>query len=312
MGTDGNCKMPWLTILPLGKKIRIPSGTTLLNALRKADIEVASPCNGRHLCGKCRVRIQAPPSSNRSVPAQSQKEFSDTIEAEVSDLFLTPKEWTSGTHLACRVVVRKDMWVTLPEDHLPATRVLEGDRIKNTRIAPAVTIRDINGRYALCYRHRAPVEFWQSGFSPKGIAIDLGTTTITVTLMDLRTGTELATASTLNPRIRFGHDVVTRIHKASTGAGLMELFKLISNGLNTLVEETCLASAAHRREIVDAVIGGNTTMLQIAAGMDPSPLGKLPFTVGMQRCPAVPAGQKRRPNGHPNAACDGRCGLGSP
>ncbi len=204
---------------------------------------------------------------------------------------LTPQQWASGIRLACRVVIRDDMWITLFEDYALGTRILEGDRIKNTMIAPAVAIRDINGRSALCYRHREPVpmENWQSAFSPKGIAIDLGTTTLVVTLMDLRTGAELATASALNPQIRFGHDVVTRIHKASTGAGLMELFKLISNGLNTLVQETCLASATHRHEIVDAVIGGNPTMLQIAAGVDPSPLGQLPFTVGIKSGCTYPA-----------------------
>lgn len=284
--------MPWITILPLGKKIEVPSGTVLLDAIRQADIEIASPCNGRQMCGKCKVRIREPlPSSNRSTTSQSQKDFSDNTEADESDKLLTPQEWASGIRLACRVVIREDMWITLPEDYALGTRILEGDRIKNTRVAPAVAISDTNGRYALCYRHREPVpmEIWQSAFSPKGIAIDLGTTTLVVTLMDLRTGAELATASALNPQIRFGHDVVTRIHKASTNAGLMELFKLISNGLNTLVEETCLASATHRHEIVDAVIGGNTTMLQIAAGMDPSPLGQLPFTVGMQSGCTYPA-----------------------
>lgn len=204
---------------------------------------------------------------------------------------LTPQEWASGIRLACRVVIREDMRITLPGDYSLGTRILEGERIKNTMVAPAAAVRDINGRYALCYRHREPVpmEIWQSAFSPKGIAIDLGTTTVVVTLMDLRTGAELATASALNPQVRFGHDVVTRIHEASTGAGLMALSKLISNGLNTLVEETCLASATHRHEIVDAVIGGNTTMLQIAAGLDPSPLGQVPFTVGMPSGCTYPA-----------------------
>jgi uncharacterized 2Fe-2S/4Fe-4S cluster protein (DUF4445 family) len=100
--------------------------------------------------------------------------------------------------------------------------------------------------------------------------------------MDMQTGTELATTSALNPQTRFGHDVITWIHKASTKEGLAELAMLISNGLNALVEKACHASGTHPHEIIDAIIGGNTTMRQIAAAIDPSPLGKVPFTVGIQ------------------------------
>ncbi|MGA8241522.1 MAG: ASKHA domain-containing protein [Desulfobacterales bacterium] len=270
--------MTCLTILPLGKKIEVKPGTILLDAIRQAGIEISSPCNGRQLCGKCKVGI-----TGSAPPVDAPHEHLKALEV------------AAGTRLACQVVIQSAMQVTLPEDYSMDTRILEGELIEKGRIAPAVQIRETTGQFQLCYRNLPPVpmDTWHLAFSPKGIAVDLGTTTLVVTLLDLQAGTELATASAVNPQTRFGHDVMTRIHKASTKEGLAELAKLIANGLNALVEKTCRASGTHPHEIVDAVIGGNTTMLQIAAAIDPSPLGVVPFTVGIQSGQTYPADQFR-------------------
>ena len=258
--------MFYLTIQPLRKKIEVKPGTILLDAIRLAGVEISSPCNGRQLCGKCKVRVH-PESS-----------------LDASSEFLTMDEVSAGTRLSCQVEIQGHMEVTLLDDYSLDARILEGERINKSRIVPAASVRQDNGRFTLHYRNQPPalMNTWQSAFSPKGIAVDLGTTTLVVSLMDLETGLELATASNVNPQTRFGHDVMTRILKASTKAGLTELAMLISNALNELVEETCQKSGTHLHEIVDAVIGGNTTMLQIAAAIDPTQLGKIPFAVGIQ------------------------------
>lgn len=261
--------MTLLTILPLGKMIDAKPGTILLDAVRQSGIEISSPCNGRQLCGKCKVRI-INPAPHLNTPHEH----------------LTKEEEAAGIQLACQIVIQEDMKIMLFEDYSLDTRILEGELIKKSRISPAAEVKEINGKFQLFYYNLLPVliSTWQPTFSLKGIAVDLGTTTIVVTLMDLQTGNELATTSALNPQTRFGHDVITRIHKASTKEGLAELSMLISNGLNALVEKACHASSTHPHEIIDAVIGGNTTMLQIAAAIDPSPLGRsrlpLEFRVG--------------------------------
>jgi uncharacterized 2Fe-2S/4Fe-4S cluster protein (DUF4445 family) len=198
---------------------------------------------------------------------------------------LTLDEVADGIQLACQVVIQKDMQVTLPADHTLDSRILEGEQIRASRIAPAAQVREVDRLFYLFYHNRPPVRLtnsWQPHFSPKGLAVDLGTTTMVLTLMDLQTGAELSTVSAINPQIKFGHDVMTRIQKASTGAGLMELGILVSDGLNALVEKACYSSGTHPHEIVDVVIGGNTTMLQIAAVIDPSPLGVVPFAIGIR------------------------------
>jgi uncharacterized 2Fe-2S/4Fe-4S cluster protein (DUF4445 family) len=117
---------------------------------------------------------------------------------------------------------------------------------------------------------------------PKGLAVDLGTTTMVVTLISLLTGEELATASMLNPQNKFGHDVISRITHGSTQQGLQQLHQAVSNGLNQLIREACSDPGYDSQEILDVVLGGNTTMLQLAASIDPSPLGRIPFRVDIQ------------------------------
>jgi len=259
--------MHWLTILPQGTKIKVKPGTILLDALRQAGFEIASPCNGQQLCGKCKVRVTDP-----ALPLEAPHDLLTTAEVE------------AGIRLACQVVIQAKMQATLYGNYSLDARILEGDMIKNCRLAPAAAVKKVDGQFRLYYRNRSPVPLptWQPAFTPKGIAVDLGTTTLVVTLMDLETGDELATASAVNPQGSFGHDVITRIVKASSKEGLAELALLIAGGLNKLVEKTCRISGTRRHEILDAVIGGNTTMLQIAANIDPAPLGRVPFTVGIQ------------------------------
>ena len=263
-----------LTLLPLDKTIPAETGQSLLNALRKAGIEIGAPCNGRGQCGKCRVSISP-----------------DAPAVDEPHAHLSPEEIVSGLRLACQVQARDGMIVTLPKDHCLDTRILEGERISDCPVAPAARVEVVGAQYHLHYKDEATVILcdWQEGDTTKGIAVDLGTTTLVVTLMDLQKGRELATASSLNPQTRFGHDVMSRIQHGTTSEGLTELNHAIAEGLNHLIVDVCQISKTHPREIVDAVIGGNTTMLQLAAGFDPAPLGQAPFTVGIESGRTFPA-----------------------
>jgi uncharacterized 2Fe-2S/4Fe-4S cluster protein (DUF4445 family) len=231
-----------------------------------AGIEIAAPCNGRGHCGKCRVRI-----------------FDAALPVNQTQDHLSPEEITAGIRLACQVEAGDGMVVNLPEDHSLDARILEGERIDGYPVAPAARVEVIEARHHLRYEDEPAVVLsgWQEGYVPKGIAVDLGTTTLVVTLMDLQKGGELATASAANPQSRFGYDVISRIQHGSTSGGLTELTDSIAGGLNGLVADVCRTSGTHPHEIVDTVIGGNTTMLQLAAGIDPTPLGRVPFTVGI-------------------------------
>lgn len=267
--------MPNLEITPLGTSATVPPGESLLTALRNAGVELESPCNGEGICGRCGVWVEAP----SDVPETPHRN-------------ITREQADQGLRLACRVRVDRDLRVRLPEDFSLDARILEGDRIAGIHLQPAARVIEEGGRPWLVYGgDRQALESWEPGFGPKGLAIDIGTTSLVLTLLDLATGEELATSSSLNPQTRYGHDILSRIVKGSTPSGLQELADTVQGALNRLLDRACRAAGTDSREVVDVVVGGNTTMLQLAARMDPEPLGHLPFTVGIRGSAVYPAGQ---------------------
>lgn len=267
--------MPKLTILPFEETIEVFEGDTIRDALIRQGINIESPCDGQGICGQCGVWVESP----SDIPETPH----ENITQEQSD---------QGLRLSCQIKPQTDMTIRLPLDFTrdakrfrEAQRILEGERLTWTRIVSAVQVKCQEDAWIMTY-DRLPESQkllnWKKTFTPKGLAIDLGTTTIVVTLISLLNGEELATASRLNPQIQFGHDVMTRIQHGSTDKGLEKLSSTVRKGINQLIEQVCQDSYSESAEILDVTIGGNTTMLQLAFGIDPAPLGKVPFRVDLE------------------------------
>jgi uncharacterized 2Fe-2S/4Fe-4S cluster protein (DUF4445 family) len=114
---------------------------------------------------------------------------------------------------------------------------------------------------------------------PLGAAFDIGTTTVVVVIADLESGVVLGQASALNAQARLGDNVLTRINLCMGRADhVVELQRaIVDDTLAPLLAEA-LASAGRRAEHVAAIaVAGNTTMLHLLAGVDPSPIGVAPF-----------------------------------
>ncbi len=109
------------------------------------------------------------------------------------------------------------------------------------------------------------------------VAIDIGTTTLAASLLDLASGARVAQVAALNPQRIFGHDVISRIHRGSTPEGLAQLGGVIRSALRQLVARLCAEVGAETEQVTHVAIGGNPAMLQLAAGIDPQPLGVAPY-----------------------------------
>ena len=115
-----------------------------------------------------------------------------------------------------------------------------------------------------------------------GIAFDLGTTTVVATLLDLATGTPAAVASLLNPQQPYGADVITRISATMMDPdALGRLTALAHQGLDQLAGEVCADAGVERREVYEIALAGNATMVHLALGLDPEPLGVAPVRHGV-------------------------------
>lgn len=108
------------------------------------------------------------------------------------------------------------------------------------------------------------------------LAVDIGTTTVAAFLLDGKTGEQLATASLLNPQSSYGADVISRIQAAVDGS-LAELQRLITDGVDSLVETLCEKAGRSPADIGVVSIVGNPAMQQLFLGVDPKNLASVPF-----------------------------------
>lgn len=102
-----------------------------------------------------------------------------------------------------------------------------------------------------------------------GLAIDLGTTRIALSLLDLETGRILQEGSFDNPQGTIGPDVLTRIHYAAENDGLQHLTRLVVKGLNEMIATLCRRADMGRDRIVLMALAGNTAMTHLFLGLDP-------------------------------------------
>jgi uncharacterized 2Fe-2S/4Fe-4S cluster protein (DUF4445 family) len=134
-----------------------------------------------------------------------------------------------------------------------------------------------------------------------GLAVDIGTTTVVVKLIDMKTGQLLATSATLNPQTKFGDDVISRIGYAQTKAKLKELNELIVGRLNDLVADCCRQADAQSSDIYETCVVGNTTMHHIFLRLPVTQLGQAPykaFSLDPDDSPPVGLGLHVNPKGN--------------
>ena len=113
-----------------------------------------------------------------------------------------------------------------------------------------------------------------------GLAVDLGSTTIAVHLCDLRDGSVLASAGQMNPQIRFGEDLMSRVSYAmmNTG-GAIEMTKVVRETLSLMISNVSDEADIDPCLILDAVLVGNPVMHHLILGIDPVELGQAPFAL---------------------------------
>jgi uncharacterized 2Fe-2S/4Fe-4S cluster protein (DUF4445 family) len=113
-----------------------------------------------------------------------------------------------------------------------------------------------------------------------GVAVDLGSTTIAAHLCDLRTGDVVASAGIMNPQIRFGEDLMSRVsYSMMNASGAEEMTTAVREGMNALFVNIASEAEIDKALIVDAVFVCNPVMHHLLLGIDPFELGQAPFAL---------------------------------
>jgi uncharacterized 2Fe-2S/4Fe-4S cluster protein (DUF4445 family) len=110
-----------------------------------------------------------------------------------------------------------------------------------------------------------------------GAAVDIGTTTVVVYLVDMKNGHIIGTASTFNSQVKCGDDVITRIVYAAEKNGLKELQQLVVGNITTLLAELAEKNLIAPGMIDYIVVAGNTTMMHLFYGIDPQHIREEPY-----------------------------------
>jgi uncharacterized 2Fe-2S/4Fe-4S cluster protein (DUF4445 family) len=238
--TESRCIV---TFEPSGDRVTVPEGTTLRAAAALAGVALSAPCGGLGVCGGCAVHV----SGDMQPPCADEA------------LLLSTEDRARGVRIACRARVRGAATV-LPLRAVPPAqmRIVETGDLREVSVEPPE-------RRAL--------------FGPEpllGAVVDVGTTTVVVALVDLRTGETLGTASALNPQHPFGHDVISRISHAAS-RGVDSLREPVVGAIEHLTLGLLHDAGLETDHLREMAIAGNTTMLHLLLGFDPAPLGVAPY-----------------------------------
>jgi uncharacterized 2Fe-2S/4Fe-4S cluster protein (DUF4445 family) len=244
-------EMPQLTVMADDTIQDLPfsQGSSVREILDAAGLRVRSGCRGNAACGLCLVQIEAGIANN---PTRNEL------------LILTPEQHEQNIRLSCQLLPENDLririinpasksdWRDLAPLHLPcAPSPLH-------RAAP-----DQAGR-------RVPAEAGvDSQFTEYGLAVDLGTTHISLSLWDLQHGNRISGRRGRNPQSCFGTDVVTRLLAADASpddAGKIARMPLAA--IAEAVQDICSRDGLNPWDIVQITIVGNTPMLLLLTEAD--------------------------------------------
>jgi uncharacterized 2Fe-2S/4Fe-4S cluster protein (DUF4445 family) len=236
-----------LTLLPENRRIQIQKHHSILEALINAGILLRADCGGKGKCGKCRIQIS--------------DEYRDqaSLSTEAENRSLGEKNLRAGLRLACQVSASGNIAIGIPTQTLLAAEVAQ----KGPTLLPALT---------------SPRELAPGTPETFGIAVDLGTTTIAVYLCDLNRHRVKASVSMRNPQVIYGDDVMSRITAVYQQEDhLSKLQKMATNAIEWGVRSLCRSSGIASERLIKMVVVGNSTMIHLFAGEDPTSIGIYPY-----------------------------------
>ncbi len=296
---------------PLGRRLRVGRGVSVLTAAQQAGVGLVSICGGKGTCGRCKIQVL-------------EGQLSPLGETEGKKL--SPDEIARGYRLACQAEVLSDLKLHIPPESLTAVQrtQVEGqeltvplvpvvvghdvrlptptredirsdlDRMRH-HLVDTLDLSDLIFDFALLrqlptllraegwagtvgLRGQEVVSFGPLGCELLGLAVDVGTTKLAGYLVELGTGRALAAAGAMNPQISYGEDVMARIAYAMEGEEqAATLQAAVVGAVNGLARDLCAQSGHHPEEIVETVVVGNTAMHHLFAGLPVRQLGLAPY-----------------------------------
>jgi uncharacterized 2Fe-2S/4Fe-4S cluster protein (DUF4445 family) len=304
----------------------VSTGTLLVEAAKQVGIDIQQPCGGQGRCGRCAVLVTSGTVRRRSTLRLSKTDVEagyvlacqTLIEAD-AHITIPPQEKIERrltTDLTAHEVEtpasfeptirRLSLSLTPPslDDQTDdwsrlQTAIRQQTGIENLR-ASLGQLRQM-GRIlregdwhvtAIVDCEDARLIDLRAGHIPDdlplwGIAIDIGTTTVTVWLADLQTGKVKAQVAEYNGQISRGEDVISRIIYSSKNGNGDEMRRLVLGTINSLIDIACKRVQIQPQEIVKASVAGNSTMMHLFLGIPAESIRLSPFITAVNHAPLL-------------------------
>jgi uncharacterized 2Fe-2S/4Fe-4S cluster protein (DUF4445 family) len=315
-----------VSILPDRRPVAVEPGTVLLRAAHAQGVDITATCGGRGRCTSCRVKVVegvAPPGT-----INDQLQLGDDLVREGYRLScqLSPTE-PLAVQLAPPLderafqilgverdaltrasvpmeagITKRVVRVELPQDEHHQTSDLEQLSLAAGIAAADVpldvvrtlpsALREAKGEVTIVTFQGAPlgVERGDTSAMAFGIAIDVGTTSVVTTLLELASGELMASVSSLNPQATYGGDLMSRIAFAQWNpTNLRKLQSRVIGLLNQQIDELLARTGVLPQWIYKVTVVGNTCMHHVLLGVDPTYVGLSPYAAVLRHALVIPA-----------------------
>jgi uncharacterized 2Fe-2S/4Fe-4S cluster protein (DUF4445 family) len=319
-----------VVFLPHGKRASFTRGIIISDAAKILGVDLSSLCSGKGTCGKCKVQIEHGSFTLNPLTQQELKQLtkeevkaghrlacqvipSHRVTVYVPDTSRVGKQrlQTTGLEVSVKKVdpLVKKYFASLPKPTLQDQRS-DDDRLLDalkdkfglpidleidpeilTNLATALRSTDW-AVTAVVWRNRIidiePRDTSQRCF---GLAVDVGTTKLAGFLMDLNAGSVKAVSAQMNPQIKFGEDVMTRLtHQTiENGEGIKDLQEAAVSGINDIIKDCCNEADVRTDEIYELCFVGNTAMQLCLLGIYGRYLTTAPFVPVLRRGVSIKA-----------------------
>jgi len=313
--------MPKVTFEPYQATADAFPAETILEIAMRLGIHINASCGGLGACGKCKVILEKGDVQGEKIDGVYYKActtvpLSDVVVRIPVESKFDRKALLRKDRILAKAIERKESfalasplkWRTLVlnppslEDNIPdLSRVLHALKAdgENFRVELEF-IRKLP--YVLRAQNFSATFFWYEDLfagrkvlfdlgkpetKPLGVAIDLGTTTLQLELVDLSTGEVLAQTSDYNPQISFGEDVISRIEFCKKRDGLRILSERVKEKIFTLTEELLRQADRTSSEVKLFSLAGNTVMTHLFLELEPRFLREHPYVPVAQYYPPL-------------------------
>lgn len=310
-----------ITILPHRKKVFVPKGTFILDAAQKANVAMTTRCDKSGSCGKCVALVKdgdvSPPEKIETLHLRDMqgplgerlacrtRAFGDT------EVYLPYFSRVFKSRIvSLDVAAQRDMGAELSRNgfspniktkllrlsEMPASGAQSYEEWAAKSLSPSrIDARAIGTLSSLITSGASEIFAVMDvtlerviDFSPTsaiyGLAVDMGTTTITVYAHDLVTGDFRCAASMENPQSQWGADVITRVsHVLRDPAMTGRLQAKLIEGVNGLIEHFRREGLINQDRIYEMVVVGNPVITHLFLGLNPESLSKAPFIPTVSR-----------------------------